>query len=83
LTTGRVSESESLGRQSVCLGVEPTLWTFGQILLPFQEFGSGICCPISVGPLSDERPGLSFVNSVSCKEIRVVLTVCFKTLDEH
>jgi hypothetical protein len=30
--------------QSVCLGVEPTLWTFDQILLPFYEFGSGICC---------------------------------------
>jgi hypothetical protein len=25
--------------QSVCLGVEPTLWTFDQILLPFQVFG--------------------------------------------
>jgi hypothetical protein len=35
--------------QSVCLGFEPTLWTFDQILLPFQEFGSGICCPASVG----------------------------------
>jgi hypothetical protein len=35
--------------QSVCIGVELTLWTFDQILLPFQEFGSGICCPVSVG----------------------------------
>jgi hypothetical protein len=35
--------------QSVCLGVEPTLWTFDQILLPFQEFGTVICCPVSVG----------------------------------
>jgi hypothetical protein len=26
--------------QSVCLGVEPTLWTFVQTLLSFQEFGS-------------------------------------------
>jgi hypothetical protein len=34
---------------SVSLGAEPTLWTFDQILLPFQEFGSGICCPVSVG----------------------------------
>jgi hypothetical protein len=34
--------------QSVSLGVEPTLWTFDQILLPFQEFVSGICCPVSV-----------------------------------
>jgi hypothetical protein len=45
------SESESLYgwqsvNQSVCLGVEPTLWTFDQILLPFQEFGSRICCPV-------------------------------------
>jgi hypothetical protein len=35
--------------QSVCLGVEPTLWTFDQILLPFQVFGSEICCLVSVG----------------------------------
>jgi hypothetical protein len=35
--------------QSVYLGVEPTLGTFDQILLPFQEFGSGICFPVSVG----------------------------------
>jgi hypothetical protein len=34
--------------QSVCLGVKPTLWMFDQILLPFQKFGSGICCPMSV-----------------------------------
>jgi hypothetical protein len=48
--------------QSVCLGVEPTLWTFEQILLPFQEFGSGICCPISVG-----RPLWREAGSVLCK----------------
>jgi hypothetical protein len=24
-------------------------WTFDQMLLPFQVFGSGICCPVSVG----------------------------------
>jgi hypothetical protein len=35
--------------QSVCLGVESTLWTFDQILLPFQECGSGICCPVTAG----------------------------------
>jgi hypothetical protein len=70
LTRGRVchlSESESLyGWQSVsrsvCLGVEPTLWTFDQILLPFQESGSGIFVLSLWGALSDERPGLSFVN---------------------
>jgi hypothetical protein len=28
--------------QSVSLGVEPTLWTFDQILLPFEEFVSGM-----------------------------------------
>jgi hypothetical protein len=33
---------------SICLGIEPTLWTFDQTLLPFQESGSGICCPVSV-----------------------------------
>jgi hypothetical protein len=35
--------------QSVCLGVKPTLWTFDQILVPFQVFGSEICCLVSVG----------------------------------
>jgi hypothetical protein len=37
---------------------------FGQILLPFKVFGSGICCLVSGGggALSDERPGLSFVS---------------------
>jgi hypothetical protein len=43
------ADSQSVS-QSVCLGVEPTLWTFDQILLPFQEFGSGICCPICGAP---------------------------------
>jgi hypothetical protein len=42
--TSRLSVS-----QSVCLGVEYTLWTFEQVLLPFKVFGSGICCPVSVG----------------------------------
>jgi hypothetical protein len=37
--------------QPVCLGVEPTLWTFDKILLSFQVFGSGICCSGSVGAL--------------------------------
>jgi hypothetical protein len=50
------------GSQSVCLGVEPTLWTFQQILLPFQEFASGICCPVSVG-----RPLWREAGSVLCK----------------
>jgi hypothetical protein len=36
--------------QSVYLGVESTLWMFDQILLPFQEFGSGICCPVCGAP---------------------------------
>jgi hypothetical protein len=34
--------------QLSCLSVEPTLWKFHQILLRFQEFESGICCPVSV-----------------------------------
>jgi hypothetical protein len=40
------------------LGVEPTLWMLDQILLPFQQFESGICCLSLWGALSDERPGL-------------------------
>jgi hypothetical protein len=35
---------------------------FDQILLPFQEFGSGICCPVSVG-----RPLWREAGSVLCK----------------
>jgi hypothetical protein len=35
--------------QSVCLGVEPTLWTFDQILLRVQRLQSGSYYPISVG----------------------------------
>jgi hypothetical protein len=41
------ADSQSVS-QSVCLGVGPILWTFDQILLPFQEFGSEICY-VSVG----------------------------------
>jgi membrane-associated PAP2 superfamily phosphatase len=48
-------------RLTVYLGVEPTLWTFDQILFPFQELGSGMCCAALWGALSDEKPGLSFV----------------------
>jgi hypothetical protein len=40
------------------------LWTFDQILLPFQEFGSGICCPVSVG-----CPLLGEYGSVICSPI--------------
>jgi hypothetical protein len=46
--TLRLTVSQSVS-ESVCLGVEPTLRTFDQILLPFQKFGSGVCCPLSVG----------------------------------
>jgi hypothetical protein len=63
--------------QSVCLGVEPTLWTFGQILLPFQELASGICCPLSAGgALSEERPCLSFVShsQVICLCVHLLFT---------
>jgi hypothetical protein len=53
--------------QSVSLGVEPTLWTFDQILLPFQVLGLKClvlsCLVLSLwGALSDKRPGLSFVS---------------------
>jgi hypothetical protein len=41
-------ESLTADSQSVCLGVEPTLWTFDQTLLPFQELESVICWPVSV-----------------------------------
>jgi hypothetical protein len=61
--TSMINKSQShfaAHSQSLRLGVDPTLWTFDQKLLPFQEFGSGICCPLSLwSALSDERPGLS------------------------
>jgi hypothetical protein len=64
--------------QSVlCLGVEPTLWTFDQILLPFQEFGSGICCLVSVG-----RPLWREAGSVLCKSRSSHLSVCTFTKTE-
>jgi hypothetical protein len=50
--------------QSVRLGVEPTLWTLDQILLPFQEFRSGIYCPVSV-----RRPLWWEAGSVLCKSV--------------
>jgi hypothetical protein len=68
--TGFVCKSESIRvrvtlrltvSRSVCLGVEPTLWTFNQILLPFQEIGSGICYLVSVG-----RPLWREAGSVLC-----------------
>jgi hypothetical protein len=71
--TLRPTVSQSVS-QSACLGIEPTLWTFEQIMLPFQVFGSGICCPVSVGALSDERTALSFVR------IRVTLRL---TVSQH
>jgi hypothetical protein len=58
------ADSQSVS-QSVCLGVEPTLWTFDQILLPFQELGSGICCPVSVGPPLWREAGSVFCQSAS------------------
>jgi hypothetical protein len=61
--------------QSVCLGTEPTLWTFDQILLPFREFGSGICCPVSVG-----RPLWREAGSVLCKSHSSQLSVCTFTI---
>jgi hypothetical protein len=52
LTRGRAQAQSHFkaDSQSVCLGVEPTLWAFDQVLLPFQEFGSGICCPVCGTP---------------------------------
>jgi hypothetical protein len=58
-------------RLTVSLGVEPTLWTFDQILLIFQVFGSGICCNVSVG-----RPLWREAGSVLCKSQFSHLSVC-------
>jgi hypothetical protein len=60
---------------SVYLGIEPTLWTFQQKLFPFQEFGSGICCPVSVG-----RPLWREAGSVLCKSQFSHLSVCTFTI---
>jgi hypothetical protein len=64
------ADSQSVS-QSVCLGVEPTLWMFDQILLPFQEFGSGVWCPDSVG-----RPLWQEAVSVLCKSQSSHLSMC-------
>jgi hypothetical protein len=61
--------------QWVFLGVEPTLWAFDQILLPFQVIGSGICCPVSVG-----RPLWREAGSVLCKSQSSHLSVCAFTI---
>jgi hypothetical protein len=66
--------------QSVCLGVEPTSWTFDQILLPFQEFGLEFVVLSLWGALSDERPGLPFVSRslVICLCVHLLFTfLCF------
>jgi hypothetical protein len=62
-----VSESESKSHftadsQSVCFGVELTLWTSDKILLPFQVFRCGIFCLVSVG-----RPLWRKAGFVLCK----------------
>jgi hypothetical protein len=51
--------------QSLRLGIEPTLWTFNQILLPLLELGLEFVVLSLWGALSDERPGLSFEVTVS------------------
>jgi hypothetical protein len=61
--------------RSVCLGVEPTLWTFDQILLPSQLFGSEICCLVCVG-----RPLWRETGSVLCKSQSSNLSVCTFTI---
>jgi hypothetical protein len=51
--------------QSVCLGVEPIMWTFDQILLPFQEFGLEFVLLSLWRALFDEKrvcPRVSFVS---------------------
>jgi hypothetical protein len=68
------TQSESLyGWQSVSMsGVEPTLWT----LLHFQLFGSGICCPVSVGSPLWREAGSVFVSHslVICLCINLIFT---------
>jgi hypothetical protein len=61
--------------QSVCLGVEPTSSTFDQILLPFQQFGCGMCCLVSVG-----RPLWREAWCVVCKSQSSHLSVCTFTI---
>jgi hypothetical protein len=56
--------------KSVCLGVEPTLWTFHQILLSFQCLGLKFVVLSLWRALSDERPGLSCVSQASRVQLR-------------
>jgi hypothetical protein len=69
--------------QSICLGVEPTLWTFDQILLLFKCFGLKFVVLSLWGALSDDRPGLSFVihSLVICLCVNLLFTfLSFKYL---
>jgi hypothetical protein len=58
--------------QSVCVGVEPTLWTFDHILLSFQEFGSGNWCSVSMGLPLWREDGSAFWNAITqwCESLR-------------
>jgi hypothetical protein len=69
--TLRLTVSQSV-RMSWC---RAHVWTFDQILLPFQEFRSGICCPVSVG-----RPLWREARSVLCKSQSSHLSVCKFTI---
>jgi hypothetical protein len=57
--------------QSVRLGVDPTLWTSDQILLPFQEFWPGICFSVFV-----RRPLWREAGSVLCNSQSSHLPMC-------
>jgi hypothetical protein len=59
---------------SVCLGAEPTLWTFDQMFL-FKSLGLEFVVLSVWGALSDERPGLSFKSQSSN------LSVCTFTIN--
>jgi hypothetical protein len=64
----------------VCLRVEPTLWTFDLILLLFQEFGSGICFPVSVGrPLWREAESVLWQSTHLSVCIFTIYTFVFHT----
>jgi hypothetical protein len=69
------ADSQSVS-QSVCLGVEPTLWTSTRYCFLFKCLGLKFVVLSLWGALSDERPGLSCVSHslVICLCVHLLFT---------
>jgi hypothetical protein len=72
LTDRRSVSHFTADSQSVCLGVEPTLWTFARYCFLFKSLGLEFAVLSLWGALSDDRQGLSFYRV----RVTLRLTVC-------